>query len=91
MNVAWASKAVDDLARLHDFLASVDRAAAARVIRSLVAVPDRLMQHPRLGEKLEQFEPREVRRLLVGRYEVRYEVEGDTVVILRVWHTREER
>ena len=37
------------------------------------------------------FEPREVRRLLVGRYEIRYEIQDSTVYILRLWHTREER
>jgi hypothetical protein len=28
--------------------------------------------NPRIGEKLEEFEPREVRRILVGHYEMRY-------------------
>ena len=38
------------------------------------------------------FEPREMRRLIVGQYELRYDVIEDvTVVILRLWHTREDR
>lgn len=87
----WASKALSDLARLHDFLAPVNRQAAARTVRSLIAAPARLLDHPRLGEKLEEFEPREVRRVLVGRYEMRYEIQGSTIYILRLWHTREDR
>jgi plasmid stabilization system protein ParE len=35
--------------------------------------------------------PREVRRIIVGNYEMRYELVESTVFILRVWHTREER
>jgi len=46
---------------------------------------------PRLGEPLEGFSPREVRSLLVNSYEIHYEVAGDEIVIIRVWHTREER
>ena len=91
MNVRWTSKAVGDLARLHDFLAPVNRRAAARVVQSLTGVASRLLDQPRIGEKLDQYEPREVRRILVGRYEMRYEVQASTIFILRVWHTREGR
>jgi plasmid stabilization system protein ParE len=82
---------VADLARLHDFLAPVNARAAARVLQSLVAVTSRLLDQPRIGEKLEQYEPREVRRVLAGKYEVRYEVRASGIFVLRVWHTREER
>jgi hypothetical protein len=37
-----------------------------------------------VGEKLEQYEPREVRGIVVGRYEMRYEVQGSSIFILRV-------
>jgi plasmid stabilization system protein ParE len=91
MELKWTDKALGDLVRLHDFLAAVNPRAAAGVIQSLANAPTRLMEHPRLGEKLEEFEPREVRRILVGRYEMRYEIRGSTVFILRLWHTREDR
>lgn len=91
MTVSWTSKAVGDLARLHDFLAPVDQRAAARVVQSLTTVASRLPAHPRIGEKLDQYAPREVRRVLVGKYELRYEVRASNIFILRVWHTREER
>ena len=87
----WTGKALSDLARLYDFLAPANQRAAARVVRSLTEAPARLLEHPRLGEKLEEFAPREVRRILVGRYEIRYEIAVDTVYVLRLWHTREDR
>jgi len=91
MTVSWTSKAVGDLARLHDFLAPVNQRAAARVLQALALVASRLPEQPRIGEKLEQYGPREVRRVLVGKYEMRYEVRASDIFILRVWHTREER
>ena len=36
-------------------------------------------------------EPREVRRILVGHYEMRYEIRGSEIYILRLWHRREDR
>lgn len=91
MRVQWTSKALSDVVRLHEFLARANGPAAARVVRSLAAAPAALTANPRIGERLGEFDPREIRRLLVGRYELRYEVVESTIYVLRIWHTREER
>jgi plasmid stabilization system protein ParE len=91
MKVQWTESGVSDLTRLHEFLAPVNPPAAAKVVQALVKASDRLLDHPRIGERLEQYEPREVRRLLVGKYEMRYEIRQSTIIILRIWHTRENR
>lgn len=91
MKLEWTSKALSDLQRLHAFLAPANRKAAARAIQALVAAPLRLLEHPRLGERIEEFEPREVRRILVHSYEIRYELRDQTIHVLRIWHSREDR
>jgi len=91
MQLTWTSKALSDLARLHDFLAPANQQAAARVVQALVAAPARLLVNSRIGEPLGEFEPREVRRMLIGKYEVHYEIQGATIYLLRLWHTREDR
>ncbi len=91
MEIKWSAKALTDLDRLFDFLAPVNRRAAARAVQSIVVAPIKLLEHPRLGERLEEFEPREVRRILVGKYELRYELRDSLIYMLRVWHTREDR
>lgn len=91
MDLKWTSKALSDLARLFEFLAPVNRPAAARAVQALTAAPLRLLEQPRIGERLDEFEPREVRRILVGHYEVRYEIDQITIYVLRLWHTRENR
>lgn len=91
MELKWTSKALSDLARLYEFLDPVNRQAAARTVQSLTAAPARLLEHPRIGEKLEEFDVREVRRILVGHYEMRYEIQESTLYVLRLWHTREDR
>lgn len=91
MELKWTSKALSDLARLYEFLAPVNKPAAARAVQALTKAPTILMANPRVGEQLFQFEPREVRRILVGHYEMRYELQGETIYVLRLWHTREDR
>jgi plasmid stabilization system protein ParE len=91
MKLEWTTKAVSDLGRLYEFLAPVNRQAAARTVQSLTRAPARLLEQPRIGERLEEFDPREIRRILVGHYELRYEIGQSTIFVLRLWHTREER
>jgi len=91
VKVKWTSKALSDLNRLFEFLAPVNRQAAAKTVQSLTAAPMRIISQPRIGERLDEFEPREVRRLLVGHYEMRYEIQESIIYVLRLWHTREDR
>ncbi|MCF8003937.1 MAG: type II toxin-antitoxin system RelE/ParE family toxin [Chromatiaceae bacterium] len=91
MDLKWTSKSLSDMARLYAFLAQVNPAAAARVVQSLTAAPVGLQVNPRIGERLDEFDPREVRSILVGRYEMRYEIQDGVIYILRIWHTREKR
>ncbi len=49
----------------------MNKPAAARVVQALTKAPTILVTNPRLGEQLFEFEPREVRRILVDHYEHR--------------------
>lgn len=91
MELKWTHKALSDLARLYEFLAPVNKPAAARAVQALVNAPTLLLTNPRIGEQLFEFELREVRRLIVGQYEMRYEIQESTIYMLRLWHTREAR
>jgi plasmid stabilization system protein ParE len=91
MVVRWTQPALRDLTRLHTFLASFDRRAANRTVQSLTAVTARLAMHPRIGERVDEFTSLEIRRVIVGQYEVRYEIRDAAVAIIRLWHTREDR
>ncbi len=91
MELKWTSKALSDLARLYEFLAPVNKPAAARTVQGLTKAPTILLTNPRIGEQLFQFEQREVRRILVGAYEVGYQIQDSVIYVLRLWHTREGR
>lgn len=66
--------------RLHKSFDSLLRAGA-----------EQLMQYPQLGVKLEEFLPRDVRRIIMGDYEMRCELTDEVIYILRLWHGREDR
>jgi plasmid stabilization system protein ParE len=91
MQLRWTSHALDDLERLYEFLEPANPRAAARAVQALVAAPTRFLKHPRIGERLDEFGPREVRRIVVGPYEIRYEIQCATITVLRLLHGREDR
>ncbi len=91
MSLRWTSKAQGDLARIHGFLSHANPGAAARAVDLILAGVRRLAAHPRLGSRLVEFQPREVRRIILGDYEVRYEITDRDLFVLRVWHLREDR
>lgn len=91
MRIKWTAEASSDLERLHEHLRPVAPEAAARVVQQLARAPDSLLNYPRIGEKLDAYVPREVRRIIVGNYELRYEIADGTIFILRLWHCRENR
>ncbi len=91
MALRWTRSAYADLKRIHEFLEPVDPAAAMRAVRGVVARVRRIPRRPRLGERVPGFGDREVRRVLVQKYEIRYEIVGADVTVLRIFHTREDR
>jgi len=89
----WAPDALDDLERLHDFIAAHSANAAQNAIETIFSAVTTLCDFPEAGRPRAsdaQFRERPVRFGAKG-YVVRYRIHGDDVIIIRVWHTREER
>lgn len=91
MRIIWTTKGANDIIRLHAFLTTVDPDAAAKVVQMLQRAPDKLIAFPRIGERFQTLMPREVRKLKVGNYEMRYEIYRDEIHILKIFHGREDR
>jgi plasmid stabilization system protein ParE len=87
--IRWSSEARDDVDRLADFVAAYDPIRAGEIEQELSRAPKDLLQYPRRGPRLSEFDPREVREFRVGRYLLRYELAGADIVVLRFFHARE--
>lgn len=93
-HVKWLPEAVADIERLHAFLHSKSSEAAARAAARILEGAVLLRMTPRLGRPMPDESKR--RELFIsygsGAYVLRYMYEGDdTVVVVRVWHSREDR
>ena len=88
----WSQPALQDVARLHGFLAPKSRDAAKRAVKAIRQSVKVLAKHPQIGRPLEELPP-EFREWVIefgnGAYVVLYHYDGKQVVILAVRHGRE--
>ncbi len=93
MKLTWLPEARGDIERLYSFLLDKDPAAAARMIRAVRTGAAKLRDFPRLGRRMDDTTRR--RELSIpfgaGAYVLRYRARDDEVIVIRVWHSREER
>lgn len=86
MRVKWLRKAVSNLDEEATYIAADDPAAARRVVKRVLDAVSQLEQQPDLGRPGRVPGTREL-VVLKTRYLVPYRVHGNTVEVLRVFHT----
>jgi len=91
--IVWTESAMEDLNRHYEFLKINNADAAARAVREIVSVGESLQDNPRRGTPIGEVSG--LRKLLVffGKYGyvIHYTILENDVVILRIYHGRENR
>lgn len=91
MTIRWSYEAREDVDRLVDFIAAHDPILASEIEQVLSQAPKKLLDFPRRGSRLSEFDPREVREFRIVNYLLRYELAGPDIIVLRLFHAREDR
>jgi plasmid stabilization system protein ParE len=88
----WSPEALQDVARLHDFLAPKSSSAARRAVKAIREGVKALGTHPEIGRPIDELPP-EFREWVIefgaAAYLALYCYDGKEVVILAVRHGRE--
>jgi addiction module RelE/StbE family toxin len=91
--IVWTEIAIDDLNRHYDFIKLNNPDAAARAVQAIVSSGESLQDNPRRGAIVDEIAG--LRKLLVSfgkyGYTIHYVILEDDVIILRVYHGRENR
>ena len=90
MGLRFSKESTEDLKRLRDFIGQKNPAAAQRIANELLLGMEKLKVYPEIGLEVDRaFDPKRIRDLFVGKYTVRYLIGDGEIVILRVWHGKE--
>ncbi len=91
--LVWLPAAKRDIARLHSFLKDKSPKAARNAVRTIRGAARQIQQYAEAGRPMADGTGR--RELFVafgsGGYVLRYILDGQDAVIVRVWHSRERR
>jgi len=93
MKIEWSDDALADLDRFAEFLQARHPSLAKIVAAEIIAKASMLAEHPQLGHPIAgRAEYRQVVLQVVNApYVFQYRVDGDRLVMLRVFHGREWR
>lgn len=89
MKVTYTVRAGRDFARLREFIRKKNPQAAQKASRQLKKNIQTLVDQPNMGASVEELEG--FRELVARDYIVRYRVLSDEIVILNIWHGKEDR
>lgn len=90
MRISYTPEAIDDLARLREFIAVKNPVAAQRIANELLVGIEKLKVFPRMGISVTRApDPEIIRDLFIGQYTVRYYLKDSEIFILRLWHDKE--
>ena len=88
----WSETALADMVRLRRFIEPHNLKAARHAAEALKKGAALLLAHPGLGRRLEGRQDRELNIPFGKRgYAMRYRLDGDDIVILKIWHNLEDR
>ena len=88
MNLRFSRRAVRDIERLHRFIAEKNPAASKRMQRRLLASIQILLDQPLAGHALDEIP---IREWISDDVIVHYRASEDELLVLRLWHGKEDR
>jgi plasmid stabilization system protein ParE len=89
VRVTWPEPALVELEAIYDFLAPINPAAARRLIEDVPLTADSLSVFPHRGRKGRLPHTREL--VILRPYLIVYRIVGGEVLILRIWHSAQDR
>jgi toxin ParE1/3/4 len=84
--IAWTEPALDDVQRILDYVARDSARYAEKLADRFTEVPLRLLNEPRVGWRVPEYDRDDVRELLVAPYRLIYIIRGDDCYIATVVH-----
>lgn len=88
----WSVESLSDVTRLREFIEPHNKSAAKNVAATLKKSAILLLDYPLIGKSIEDRNEHEFPiKLGRKRYVIRYKISGSKIVILRIWHSLEDR
>lgn len=85
LSLTWSGPALDDLDEIAAYIALDKPAAAANLVRKVLAAVERLREHPNSGRRLPELPKTPYREIIVSPCRLVYRREDHTIFIVYVF------
>ena len=84
MQIVWTEQALLRVIEQAEYIAHDKPNAAQRWADAVLEYPNKLIDSPKLGRMVPDFDEENLRELIYGAYRIIYQINGDTIEILTV-------
>lgn len=92
LNIVWSATARSDLIRLREFIQLHNPRAAKQSSEKILKAAKLILDNPAIGKPIEGRQDYElITPFGQNGYILRYQIIEQNIVILKVWHSREDR
>ncbi|MBK9402846.1 MAG: type II toxin-antitoxin system RelE/ParE family toxin [Bacteroidetes bacterium] len=88
--VIWTKLALNDIDRIHDFIAKDSPLYARKTVEQIFRRVDILENFPMSGREIPEYLRKDIRELLEGNYRIFYRVKKSGITVLRIHHSAQK-
>lgn len=86
MEIEWSNLALDDLQDIRDYIHKDSPYYATRFVELIFQSVDRLINFPKSGRIIPEYDQENWREIIVGDYRIMYLLKTQSVLVLAVMH-----
>lgn len=91
MKLVFTQEAIKDLIVIRNFIEVNSPKAAQKVSEELLKRIEILQSFPLMGKTVYKSPHPSIREIIFGNFIIRYVVQNESLIVLKIWHTKEAR
>jgi toxin ParE1/3/4 len=84
--IGWHPEAYNELHGIAEYISRDSEAYAAGVVTRIISATDDLIEFPRIGRRVPEWDDDAIRERIVGNYRVIYRLRDEYILVLTVIH-----
>lgn len=90
VEIEWHPRALDDLQKIYYFISRDSVYYAKVIIQNIRNKVKNLSSFPKMGRKVPEYNKDNIRELILQYYRVIYHLRADSILIIGIFHSRQQ-
>ncbi len=85
--IIWAPSAIADIESIAEFIARDSKVRSSLFVLRLIQSTDKLLEFPKSGRKIPEFNDESKREIILGSYRIMYQIDSKMIYITSIIHS----